>query len=90
MSKEDWILCSERYPDAELDYCSEYLATYTSEEVLIQTKKGDNFVATYTRRECGSKRDKVEHIWFSYGTGGRRMKVVSTVIAWMPFEPYEA
>lgn len=32
--------------------------------------------------------DKIE--WFAYGTGGRRMKVMSKVIAWMELpEKYE-
>jgi len=29
------------------------------------------------------KRWRDEINWYTYGTGGRKMKVVSTVIAWM-------
>ncbi len=30
-----------------------------------------------------NKKWKDEVYWFSHGTGGRKMKVMSTVVAWM-------
>lgn len=52
--------------------------------VLVQTKDCKMFVA---KREYSSWREKDE--WYSYGTGGRRMKVMSRVVAWMPLpSPY--
>ena len=53
-------------------------------KVLVQTKKEEMFVA---EREYSSWYEKDE--WYSYGTGGRRMKVMRRVVAWMPLpEPY--
>lgn len=60
-----------------------FSSIYKSKEVLIQTKRGERFVA-YCRKEVYENKkwnDEIE--WFSYGTGGRRMKVMSKVIAWM-------
>ena len=54
--------------------------------VLVQTKKGDNFVAK-CRKELWNKETTYE--WYSYGTGGRRMKVMSKVVAWAEFNKYE-
>lgn len=44
--------------------------------VLVQTKDGKMFVAERSWYEEGK--------WYSYGTGGRRMRVLSKVVAWMP------
>lgn len=53
--------------------------------VLVQTKDGRMFVA---KRKYISWYEKYE--WYSYGTGGRRMKVMSKVVAWMPLpSPYK-
>lgn len=54
-------------------------------KVLVQTKDGKMFVA---EREYSTWYKKDE--WYSYGTGGRRMKVMSKVVAWMPLpNPYK-
>lgn len=54
-------------------------------KVLVQTKKEEMFVAKMDFSHSYSKKLS----WFSYGTGGRKMKVMSLVIAWMPLpEPY--
>ena len=38
----------------------------------------------YCRKEMyANKKWKDEVYWFIYGTGGRKMKVISKVIAWM-------
>ena len=73
------IPCAERKPETSLETSNSYLKRYISKPVLIQTQKGDFFVATYTKEVI--KTDMLEK-WFSYGTGGRRMRVVSKVIGW--------
>lgn len=53
-------------------------------KVLVQTKKEEMFVAE--REYYWYCKD---FVWYSYGTGGRKMKVMSAVVAWMPLpEPY--
>ena len=78
-----WIPCSEILPELKLVYESKFNNKYESEQVLVQTKRGGMFVAkcmkcTYTK----DFKDEIE--FYTYGTGGRRMKVKSKVIAWMP------
>lgn len=53
-------------------------------------KKGQYFSAYCDKieRKQSDWKDKIE--WFTHGTGGRKMKVVSKVIAWRPLpEPYK-
>ncbi len=78
-----WIPCSERLPELKLVYESKFNNKYESEQVLVQTKRGEMFAAkcmkcTYTK----DFKDEIE--FYTYGTGGRRMKVKSKVVAWMP------
>lgn len=90
MSKEDWVACSERYPDMKIVSISEYIETSCSGLCLVQTKKNDMFVADCLKTKSKYKDGTEVYEWFSYGTGGRRMKVMSTVIAWQPLpEKYE-
>lgn len=56
---------------------------YKSKEVLIQTKRGEMFVAYCEKRTGYSKYSMGVVNWFTHGTGGRKMKVVSKVVAWM-------
>lgn len=63
----------------ELEEVDKYV--HKSKNVLIQTKYGDMFVAHCEKRFYEGKSYEVK--WFSYGTGGRKMKVMSTVVAWM-------
>lgn len=73
----------------EVAMCNIYSA-YESKLVVIQTKCSDMFVA-YCRKEVyENERMKDKINWFSYGTGGRKMKVMSKVVAWMELpERYE-
>lgn len=41
------------------------------------------FIAECRKTVYTNKKRNDEIEWFSYGTGGRRMKVMSKVIAWM-------
>lgn len=83
LTKSKWIPCSEKLPELKLVYESNFNNKYESEQVLVQTKRGEMFAAkcmkcTYTK----DFKDEIE--FYTYGTGGRRMKVKSKVIAWMP------
>lgn len=90
MGKEDWISCKERYPDMEVVSKTGYIETACSKRVLIQTKKNGMFVGECYRTISTYKDNKTYYEWFSYGTGGRRMKVMSKVVAWMELpEEYE-
>lgn len=73
------IPCTEKKPDIVLDSTTSYCKTYKSSPVLVQTKKGSFHVAEYVKK---TTRTGMYEDWFSYGTGGRRMKVVSKVIGW--------
>lgn len=87
MCELNWIPVSERYPKfTKENKHSEYWITSDSKPVLVQTKKGENFVAK-CRRDLWNNETTYE--WYSYGTGGRRMKVMSKVIAWAEFNKYE-
>ena len=84
-----WVKCSEKYPDMELTYESSFNNSYKSDPVLIQTKRGELFVAICKKCIYKNKCYKDRYEWFSYGTGGRRMKVMSGVIAWQYIEPFK-
>lgn len=86
LSNENWISC-KKVGLPELEKVDEYL--HKSEDVLAQTKHGEMFVAHCEKRFFyGHKKYEIK--WFSYGTGGRKMKVMSTVVAWMDLpEKYE-
>lgn len=79
-----WIPVSERLPEAELVYESSYNNKYESKNVLIQTKRDEIFSAYYIRTTYKNNKYKEEIEWYTHGTGGRRMKVMSKVVAWMP------
>lgn len=70
----NWISVKDRLPkikDGE-DF---------SDKVLMFTKVGEMFVGDYTEYRWYNT---IYKEWHSYGTGGRRMKTKSKVIAWMP------
>lgn len=63
---------------------------YETEKVLVQTKRGETFVAWCHKTVYTSKKFNDEYLWYVNGTGGRKMKCMSKVIAWMPLpEPYK-
>lgn len=76
--EKEWIPCKERLP--ELREINEY--TKGSELVLVQTNDGQMFIA---------RLEKYRKIyWYSYGTKGRKMRVMNNVVSWMPLpEKYE-
>ena len=70
-------------PELEEVSTTNFSSVYKSKEVLIQTKRGERFVAYCIKEMYANKEWKNEVYWFAYGTGGRKMKVISKVIAWM-------
>lgn len=70
-------------PALKLKSSSSFSAIYEHEKVLVQTKNGNMFVAECRKTVYTNKKWNDEIEWFSYGTGGRKMKVMSKVIAWM-------
>nr|WP_297935674.1 hypothetical protein [uncultured Lachnoclostridium sp.] len=79
-----WIPTCDSLPTVELVYESSFNNKYESQKVLIQTKRGEIFSAICLKRVYKNKKYKDDIEWYTYGTGGRRMKVMSKVIAWMP------
>lgn len=83
-----WVSVEDRLPVVTLE--KEYPSIFVSDLVLIQTRKGEMFVAIRQLKMWESKVYKDEDDWYSFGTGGRKMKVKSKVVAWMPLpKPYE-
>ena len=79
LSNKNWISI-KKVGLPELEKVDQYL--HKSEDVLVQTKCEDMFIAHCEKRfYYGGKSYEIK--WFSHGTGGRKMKVMSTVVAWM-------
>lgn len=79
MSNLNWISVESSYPEFdEKGY---------SKRVLVETKRGENFVAYCSRGKHWETKEYV-YDWYTNGTGGRRMKVMSSVIAWTDFNRY--
>lgn len=78
---QTWVTCEERLPEMEVTHDASFFKKYRSESVLVQTKRGEIFLAVCEKYKEG-KRSCVE--WYSFGTQGRKMKVMSKVVAWMP------
>ena len=84
MNKHDWISVKERLPNSELSNKTSLKKEYKSQNVFIQTKRDEIFSAYYIRTTYKNNKYKEEIAWYTHGTGGRRMKVISKVVAWMP------
>lgn len=84
LSNENWIsVKKEGLPKLECFSIDNHSSVNRSKEVLIQTKRGQLFTAECWKTVYANKNWEDEIKWFTYGTGGRRMKVMSTVVAWM-------
>lgn len=85
-----WIPVSERLPEfKKLDVLGSP-DIYKTEKVFVQTKRGEMFVAWCHKTVYTSKIFNDEYLWYTHGTGGRKMRVMSKVIAWTPLpEPYK-
>ena len=85
-----WISVSEGLPEfKKLDVLGSP-DIYKTEKVFVQTKRGEMFVAWCHKTVYTSKIFNDEYLWYTHGTGGRKMRVMSKVIAWTPLpEPYK-
>lgn len=84
LSDENWVSIKEvGLPKLEEVSTTNFSSVYKSKEVLIQTKRGERFVAYCEKEVYANKRWVDEIKWFVYGTGGRKMRVMSKVVAWM-------
>lgn len=80
-----WIPVSERMPEfKKMDVLGSSSDTYRTEKVFVQTKRGEIFVAWCHKTIYISKKFNDEYLWYTHGTGGRKMRVMSKVVAWMP------
>ena len=84
MNKDDWISIKKRLPNSELSNETSLRKEYKSQNVLIQTKRDEIFSAFYIKTVYKYMKIKEEINWYTHGTGGRRMKVMSKVVLWMP------
>lgn len=85
LSDENWVSCNDNknLPEMEVANVDNWSTMYTSHKVLVQTKNDDMFVAQCIRNTYDKKQFPDDIKWYSYGTGGRRMRVMSKVVAWM-------
>lgn len=90
LQSQKWIPCSERLPEfKEVDVLGKP-DVFKTEKVFIQTKRGEMFVAWCHKKVWLTKDFNDEYLWYTHGTGGRKMTVRSKVVAWMPLpEPYK-
>lgn len=79
-----WIPVSERLPEFKKIDVLGSPDIYKTEKVFVQTKRGEMFVAWCHKTVYTSKIFSDEYLWYTHGTGGRKMRVMSKVIAWMP------
>lgn len=85
-----WIPVSEKLPEFKKIDVLGSPDIYKTEKVFVQTKRGEMFVAWCHKTVYISKIFSDEYLWYTHGTGGRKMRVMSKVIAWMPLpEPYK-
>lgn len=84
LSDENWVsIKKEGLPELKEVSITNFSSIYKSKEVLIQTKRGEMFVAYCEKRTGYSKYSMGVVNWFTHGTGGRKMRVMSKVVAWM-------
>lgn len=81
--EREWVSCKEKLPQVVESSLESYCTIEKSEFVLVQTKDEKIFIAHFQRWRWADEKDE-ELDWYSYGTRGRKMKVMSKVIAWMP------
>nr|DAF82133.1 MAG TPA: Protein of unknown function (DUF551) [Bacteriophage sp.] len=85
-----WIPVSERLPKFKKSAMLGSLDCYETEKVFVQTKRGEMFVAWCHKTVYASKKFNDEYLWYTQGTDGRKMRVMSKVVAWRPLpEPYK-
>lgn len=78
-----WTPCRDGLPRVVESSIDGRCTIEKSEFVLVQTKDEKIFIAHFQRWRWADEKDE-ELDWYSYGTRGRKMKIMSKVIAWMP------
>jgi hypothetical protein len=76
---QTWVTCEERLPEMELVEEGSWYLKYRSQFVLAQTKRGELFLSYCEKSEYKDN----EICWYTFGTGGRKMRIKSKVVAWM-------
>lgn len=85
-----WIPVSERLPEFKKIDVLGSPEIFRTDKVFVQTRRGEMFVAWCHKTVYSSKIFNDEYLWYTHGTGGRKMKCMSKVIAWMPLpKPYK-
>lgn len=79
-----WIPVSERLPEFKKIDVLGSPDIYKTEKVFVQTKRGEMFAAWCRKTVYTSKIFNDEYLWYTHGTGGRKMRVMSKVVAWRP------
>lgn len=82
-TEQTWIPCEKELPEMELVEEGSWYLKYRSQFVLAQTKREELFLCYCEKKEYKDEERK-EICWYTFGTGGRRMKIKSKVVAWMP------
>lgn len=87
---QTWVTCEKELPEMELVEEGSWYLKYRSQFVLTQTKREELFLCYCEKMEYKDKEQKDKICWYTFGTGGRRMRTKSKVVAWMPEpEPWE-
>lgn len=78
-----WHKVEDELPPLVTEYLRDK-KSWEDKEVIIQTKTGDMFFAIciLTAWKYNGK-EFTEMNWYTHGSGGRRMKIMSKVVAWM-------
>lgn len=82
---QTWVICEEKLPEMKKAAAKNSFSTkYDSDPVIVQTKRGEIFLAICRKTEYTDSMWKDTIDWHTLGTQGRKMKVMSKVVAWMP------
>ena len=81
--EREWVSCKEKLPQVIESSLESHCTIEKSKLVLVQTNNGQMFIAHFQKWSWFKGR-KEELDWYSYGTKGRKMKIMNTVVAWMP------
>ena len=80
----DWIPVSEGLPEFKKIDVLGSTDIYKTEKVFVQTKRGEMFAAWCHKTVYTSKIVNDEYLWYTHGTGGIKMRVMSKIVAWRP------
>lgn len=82
---QTWVTCEERLPEMKKAAAkNSFSIEYDSDPVIVQTKREEIFLAICRKTEYTDSMWKTTIGWYAFGTNGRKMKVMSKVVTWMP------